>query len=429
MSDDIAIRVEGLSKQYRIGAMQNRTTRLGELITTALMSPVTEIRKLWTPVPEEELIWALRGISFEAHEGDTIGIIGRNGAGKSTLLKILARITNPTEGRAELYGRVGALLEVGTGFHAELTGRENIYLKGAMLGMKRHEIDSKLDEIVAFSEIENFVDTPVKRFSSGMGVRLAFAVSAHLDAEVMIVDEVLAVGDVAFQNKCLGKMDEVTQTGRTVLFVSHNMGSINRLCARTLWMDNGRIVMDGETPRVIESYLTSSSSQEGSRVWPGGFSNRGVDDFKVHGMRIIGPQGSVTSSLSILEPFDIEIDYEVRKKLPFVRVGFQVATTSGVIVFETYDSDNESYSGEVQPGHYTARCQVPAPLLNAGYYFLNLSAGIPRVRPLAKSDGVLTCEIVDVGAQGAYNTASRNGLVRVDFQWKREQVDQYEPQP
>jgi lipopolysaccharide transport system ATP-binding protein len=425
---DIAIRVNGLSKQYRIGAKQERTTRLGEVITKALSSPIEGIRNLWRPVSEDELIWALRGISFEAHEGETIGIIGRNGAGKSTLLKILARITNPTEGRAELYGRVGALLEVGTGFHQELTGRENIYLKGAMLGMKRHEITRKLDDIVQFAEIGAFIDTPVKRFSSGMGMRLAFAVSAHLDAEVMIVDEVLAVGDIAFQNKCLGKMDEVTQTGRTVLFVSHNMSSINRLCGRTLWMDNGQIVMDGETSQVIEGYLTANSSQEGSRIWPEGFSNRGVDDFKVRAIRIVSQQGAVTSSLSILDPFTVEIDYEVRKKLPFARVGFQIATTSGVVVFETYDADNDAYSGAVQQGHYTARCEVPAPLLNSGYYFINLNAGIPRMRSLAKAEGVLTCEVVDVGAQGAYMSVGRGGLIRANFKWTREKTGKHAAQ-
>src|SRR5689334_19396024 len=220
------ISVQNLSKQYRLGTT-SYSHDLREAFAARLRAPLRF--KASDNQTSNQAVWALRNVSFDVEPGEVVGIVGPNGAGKSTLLKILSRITSPTKGRAELHGRVGALLEVGTGFHPELTGRENVYLKGAMLGMRRDEIARKLDDIVQFAEIDTFIDTPVKRFSSGMGMRLAFAVSAHLDVEVMIVDEVLAVGDVAFQNKCLGKMDEVTQTGRTVLFVSHNMASISRL--------------------------------------------------------------------------------------------------------------------------------------------------------------------------------------------------------
>ena len=417
---DISVRVNDLGKQYRIGAMQDRDTRLGEVITKAMVSPVTEIRKLWTPVPENELMWALRHIEIEAREGETIGIIGRNGAGKSTLLKILARITNPTEGRAELYGRVGALLEVGTGFHTELTGRENIYLKGAMLGMKRQEIDRKLDEIVAFSEIENFVDTPVKRFSSGMGMRLAFAISAHLDAEIMIVDEVLAVGDVAFQNKCLGKMGEVTQTGRTVLFVSHNMGAISRLCERCVWLEGGHVVSDGETRDVVAQYMASSTEIEGERIWAEGFSRPDVYDFKLMAVRTLSQEtGTVASTFRIDRPFIIEAEFEVLKRLPYCRIGFEVENHTGVVVFQTFDVDNTANIGEVAPGRYVSRCVVPGPLLNIGQYFLSVTADMPSRRWLARAEQVLSFELIDVNSEASRMVRKRNGLISANFDWTR----------
>jgi len=250
---EIAIKVEHLGKRYKIGKQRVRYKSLRESLVSALSVP---LRRLQGQSDKEDTIWALQDVSFEIKQGEVVGIIGRNGAGKSTLLKILSRITKPTTGRAEIYGRVGSLLEVGTGFHPELTGRENIYLNGAILGMTRREIDRKFDEIVAFSEMEQFLDTPVKHYSSGMYVRLAFAVAAHLEPEILVVDEVLAVGDAQFQKKCLGKMGDVAQSGRTVLFVSHNMAAIQRLCEYSIWLDNGRIMMFGNTPHVLDSYLS-----------------------------------------------------------------------------------------------------------------------------------------------------------------------------
>jgi lipopolysaccharide transport system ATP-binding protein len=250
---DIAIRVEGLSKRYRIGKRERYRT-LRETFTDALAAPVRRLRA--TPNGPDESIWALKDVSFEIPRGAVVGVIGRNGAGKSTLLKILSRITEPTEGYAEVRGRVGSLLEVGTGFHGELTGRENIYLNGAILGMKKAEIERKFDEIVAFAEVEKFIDTPVKHYSSGMYVRLAFAVAAHLEPEIMIVDEVLAVGDQRFQEKCLNRMDEVSRLGRTIIFVSHSMPSIQRLCERVIVLQNGAISMDALTPLAVAEYLS-----------------------------------------------------------------------------------------------------------------------------------------------------------------------------
>jgi lipopolysaccharide transport system ATP-binding protein len=262
---DVVIRAERLSKLYRIGQREKFTT-LRDVIALTFTAPFrrwfknqNEIVPNHQSSTSNNYIWALKDVSFEVKQGEVVGIIGRNGAGKSTLLKILARITEPTEGYAEVRGRVGSLLEVGTGFHPELTGRENIYLSGAVLGMKKREIDRKFDEIVAFAEMEKFIDTPVKYYSSGMYVRLAFAVAAHLDPEILLVDEVLAVGDAAFQKKCLGKMGDVAKEGRTVLFVSHNMAAIENLCTRAFLLDNGRIIYSGDTRSVIQTYLQTMS--------------------------------------------------------------------------------------------------------------------------------------------------------------------------
>ena len=266
--NDIALRVEGLGKQYHIGGTQERYKTLRETLTDAFVAPFRRAGKLLlgqaTGAAElDETIWALRDVSFEVKNGEVIGIIGRNGAGKSTLLKILSRITEPTEGYAEIHGRVGTLLEVGTGFHPELTGSENIYLNGAILGMKRGEIERKFDEIVAFAEVEKFIDTPVKHYSSGMYLRLAFAVAAHLEPEILIVDEVLAVGDTSFQEKCLGKMQNVAGQGRTVLFVSHNMGAISNLCHRVILLSAGEIIGSGPSEEMVGVYLKSVRDSKG----------------------------------------------------------------------------------------------------------------------------------------------------------------------
>jgi lipopolysaccharide transport system ATP-binding protein len=262
---DVAIRVEHLSKQYRIGKKQERYYTLRDTIADAFTAPLRWVRSRRNGGSpnggEEDTIWALKDVSFEVKHGEVVGIIGRNGAGKSTLLKILSRITEPTEGRVEIHGRVASLLEVGTGFHPELTGRENIYLNGAILGMSKAEIDRKFDEIVEFAEIEKFIDTPVKRYSSGMYVRLAFAVAAHLEPEILLVDEVLAVGDAAFQKKCLGKMGDVAKAGRTVLFVSHNMAAVEGLCERAVLLDQGRVELSGDPATVIAAYLSRSGEE------------------------------------------------------------------------------------------------------------------------------------------------------------------------
>ena len=269
---DIAIRVDGLSKQYYIGSRQEQSDRFGDQLAELFLSPFRRARKLLygqvTGAAElDESFWALQDLSFDIQRGDVVGVIGHNGAGKSTLLKVLSRITEPTHGFAQVYGRVGSLLEVGTGFHPELSGRENIYLNGAILGMQKAEIDYKFDDIIAFAEIEKFLDTPVKHYSSGMYVRLAFAVAAHLEPEILLVDEVLAVGDLAFQKKCLGKMDNVSRQGRTIIFVSHNMNAMQRLCPKSILLEHGQLIQYGNTSEVIEKYLSSSTGNMNPAEW------------------------------------------------------------------------------------------------------------------------------------------------------------------
>lgn len=258
-----ALKAEGLGKRYRLGGPRRLTNNFREALTETFAAPFRKLRHPHAAPPPEETVWALKDVSFEVRPGEVVGVIGRNGAGKTTLLKVLSRITEPTKGRAEIRGRVGSLLEIGTGFHPELTGRENVYLNGAVLGMRKKEIDRKFDEIVAFSEIERFMDTPVKRYSAGMHVRLAFAVAAHLEPEIMVVDEVLAVGDAAFQKKCLGKMGEAGRGGRTVLFVSHNLGAVRSLCPRALLLDGGRLVAEGETGSVLAKYVAETVAAGG----------------------------------------------------------------------------------------------------------------------------------------------------------------------
>lgn len=416
----LAIRASGLGKQYYIKERRKYSRRfLTEAVLHSISEPFRRLGGSGGNNTSREKFWALRDVSFEVRTGEVVGIIGSNGAGKSTLLKIFSRITPPTEGRAELYGQVGALLEVGTGFHPELTGRENVYMNGAILGMKRSEIARKFDEIVAFAEVEQFIDMPIKRYSSGMGLRLAFSVAAHLNAEIMIVDEVLAVGDVAFQNKSIDKMNEVTQDGRTVLFVSHNLGAISRLCERTFWLDQGRVAAEGKTDDVIIEYLAKSASHNGIKVWENGVANSGIDFFKFHAVRLIDRRGDIASVISITDPFTIEIEYEITKRLQTCRVGYEIANTSGVSVFQAFESDDEQFGGPIDAGRYIARCKVPAPLLNKGNYIINLIADIPNKRDLALIQAVLTIDIVDTGGPGSYLTTHRGGFIRTEFEWKR----------
>ena len=318
-------------------------------------------------------LWALRDVSFQVREGEILGIIGRNGAGKSTLLKILSRITAPTEGRVKIRGRVGSLLEVGTGFHPELTGRENIYLNGTILGMTRPEVTRKLDEIVEFAEMGQFIDTPVKRYSSGMTVRLAFAVAAHLEPEILIIDEVLAVGDAAFQKKCLGKMQDVSSQGRTVLFVSHNMGMITSLCSRGALLDRGQLRGTGSAPEIVLSYFSRNGSAPHSADFTVGHKPVGDHLATLLEGHIEDVGGNPTGEVDIRKPFRVIMRYELRQPVPVAPYpNFHFLDTRGEVAFVSCSGQYDGSSG-TEPGVYIARCEVPGHLLNSETYFIGLA--------------------------------------------------------
>ena len=374
---DIAVRVEGLGKRYNLAARRQPQPMLREILTGALVTPFTRLaglgRRLMSGGADDESaggsspthFWALRGVSFEVEQGQIVGIIGRNGAGKSTLLRLLSRITEPTEGRIEIHGRVASLLEVGTGFHPELTGRENVYLSGALLGMRKGEIDRKLDEILAFAELDRFADTAVKRFSSGMYVRLAFSVAAHLEPDILVVDEVLAVGDAAFQRKCLAKMEDVSQEGRTVLFVAHNIPAVTRLCERALLMANGAIQKDGPAAQIASEYVLSSLKVTGERSWPDQATAPGDHVARLRGVRICSEKGATTDAIDIRHPVGLEMDYEILRPGAVVLPCYDVFTEAGMCLFATRDSTPESH-GPRGPGRFISTAWIPGNLLTEG---------------------------------------------------------------
>lgn len=370
---DVAIQVENLGKMYRIGGPQARYKRFTESVMDTLAAPLRRLRNIGQPVPEAETLWALKDVSFEVKQGEVVGIIGRNGAGKSTLLKILSRITEPTEGEVRLHGRVGSLLEVGTGFHPELTGRENIYLNGTILGMKRAEIDRKFDEIVAFAEIEKFLDTPVKRYSSGMYVRLAFAVAAHLEPEILVVDEVLAVGDVAFQKKCLGKMGEVAQGGRTVLFVSHNMGAIQSLCRKSLLLFSGQAIKYGQTEEVISYYLRKDFV---NTMWVAldGKSQVANPYFDPLRIQVVDKAlNLITSDISADSEFGILIEGNTETINSALTVGLAIYASGGELLFWTLQTDTRQEEWpELKLGTNRLLVWLPCHFLNEGDYRIEL---------------------------------------------------------
>lgn len=389
---EFAIRVDGLSKKYRIGGKQASYRTLRETLVDLVRVPAQRLISILRGVgsiPSTETIWALKDVSFEVKHGEVIGIIGRNGAGKTTLLKILSRITKPTEGTVDLYGRVGSLLEVGTGFHPELTGRENIYLNGAILGMKRREIERKFDEIVAFAEIEKFLDTPVKHYSSGMYVRLAFSVAAHLEPEILVVDEVLAVGDAAFQKKCLGKMGDVAREGRTVLFVSHTMGAISKLTRRALLLEEGAVQMIGPTDQVVRNYLMSSYPQ--AVEWTPSVLNQ--KPIQILYARI----DSENDSFDVRKDLTITIDYEIRIPVIEAVITVVIQALDGTEILNTEDIDLHPELLETRmPGKYRTRVTIPRDLFRAGTYLLKLHSGI-IYKEICDLIEVLSFDLVDTG--------------------------------
>ncbi len=430
----IAISVKNLSKRYRIGAAQTkfRYGMLRDVFVDSLTAPIRFVKSLaggsgnGSSPKEDNFIWALKDVSFDLDEGRVLGIVGRNGAGKSTLLKILSRVTEPTEGTVSVRGRVGSLLEVGTGFHPELTGRENIYMNGAILGMKRVEIDSKFDEMVEFSEVAQFIDTPVKRYSSGMYLRLAFAVAAHLEPEILVVDEVLAVGDAEFQRKCLGKMNDVAQQGRTVLFVSHNMSAILRLTQEAIVLKKGQLIKRAPTPEAVDFYLASGQAESGERVWDAEDVPATSAPFKPIRLRLKDRTGKVADTVRSTEPVTVEWEYQLDTPVTGLRVGMYLSTMRGEYVFTAFDTDDaKQYEqfGARQAGRYISCCHIPADFFNEGHYSLGVNASSFGVRRYFMDENALSFNVDISGAPGTQWPEIRQGPVRPRLDWKIEKLD------
>jgi lipopolysaccharide transport system ATP-binding protein len=441
--DDIAIRVENLSKQYRIGRAQQRHDTLRDALVDAwprLPRPLSRqgtrtagkgnADNSWQPGTcgsswQENRIWALKDVTFEVKRGEVVGIIGRNGAGKSTLLKILSRITEPTQGRAEIHGRVGSLLEVGTGFHPELTGRENVYLSGAILGMRRHEIERRFDEIVEFSGIGKLLDTPIKRYSSGMNVRLGFAVAAHLDPEILLVDEVLAVGDVAFQRRCLGRMETISREGRTVLFVSHNLPSIARLCQRAILLKGGRVDTLGPTDETISQYLVedetdTAAAGKGTRCTHPDLGKAA----QIMRVSLADQRLSPRRVFAVDEKIVVSAEFVVRRSMSDILAVLQVRNRLDEVIYVSTEIDWDNHTSsksrvtcEREPGHYLAELTLPSPLLNSGRYQVVLFLVQPNQQVIDELRST-SFDLVDNGTFASVPfRQGRRGSVVVPIPW------------
>jgi homopolymeric O-antigen transport system ATP-binding protein len=433
MNNDLAIKVENVSKCYRIGIKENMHDSLGASLLHFLKNPLQNYRKYRSLYqfddlrPEQgedrtDVIWALGDVSFEIKKGEVVGIIGINGAGKSTLLKILSKITPPTSGSITIRGRISSLLEVGTGFHPELTGRENVYLNGTILGMRKKEIERKFDEIVDFSGVEKFIDTPVKRYSSGMKVRLAFAVAAHLEPEILIIDEVLAVGDAQFQKKCLNKMKDVGEHGRTVLFVSHILPAVTRLCSRTILLNGGRVQVDGPTHEVICVYLNTETGAQAERRWVDLKEAPGDEAVRLCGVRVRANDGYVSETVDISEPLQIEIEYEVLQPGHDLRVYFHVFNEEGIEAFLSFDNDSAWVKRPRPLGRYVSKSVIPGNLLSEGRYFIGptIRTENPSIKRLGVNDAVAFHVIDSMDGNGARGDSTGNipGVVRPLLKWE-----------
>jgi len=427
---NVAVKVEGLSKCYHIGKLQsNSKLTLGERINQTITTPFRRAKNLIQgqatgAADLDEVFWAMQDVSFEVNQGELVGIVGRNGAGKSTLLKMLSRITEPTRGSATINGRVGSLLEVGTGFHQELTGRENVFLNGAILGMTRRDIESSFDEIVAFSEIEKFIDTPVKHYSSGMSLRLAFAVAAHLEPEVLIVDEVLAVGDANFQRKCINKMEEVGGEGRTVLFVSHNMPAVTRMCQRVIMLNQGRLLDDGPAHQVVASYMSNGLGTVSERTWEGDSKAPSGDVATLRAVRVRDESGKARDSMDISKPIGIDIEYDVTEVGRVLQPHIMVVNDEGVELFVAVDVDPEWQKRPRPTGRYKSTAWIPANLLTEGMCVVTVALWAlepSRIRQFLEREAV-AFQVLDsmdgsLTARGDW-AGDFNGVIRPLLKWE-----------
>jgi lipopolysaccharide transport system ATP-binding protein len=426
MSSDVVV-AEGIGKRYKLGEREPYGA-LRDVVAGLIASPARKLRRRNEPTAE---LWALDDISFTVGAGEVLGLIGANGAGKSTLLKILSRITDPTKGRVVLRGRVGSLLEVGTGFHPELTGRENIMLNGMILGMRRAEIVRRFDEIVEFSGTQKFLDTPVKRYSSGMQVRLAFAVAAHLEPEILLVDEVLAVGDAEFQQKSLGKMRDVTREGRTVVFVSHNLAAVRSLCPRALVLEKGRLVFDGPTEDGVHRYLGQASGEQSAAVVEGeklglliGKTRLYSDEpfFECTRISVLDEEGLPCSAFNSDEEIVIAVDYRVFRPIPALRVLVTLSDENQAPVLRTETIDDPSGEGpmRLEPGTYRSVVRLPRGLFGETELDLNVSL-IAEVNQIVDYSAVVTIEIRFAGHAG---NMRGNAVLRPQLEWRTESADE-----
>ena len=424
MSDSrVAIRVEGLGKRYRIDGVHEPYQTLRDAMTRAVRGAAKRLVGRGAAGGDEEF-WALRDLSFEVERGTAFGIVGRNGAGKTTLLRILSRITAPTTGRATLSKSTSPLLSVGTGFHPELSGRDNVFLNGSVLGMSGRYMRSKFDEIVAFAEVEKFIDTPIKHYSSGMQMRLGFAVAAFLEAEILLIDEVLAVGDAAFQKKCLAQMDDVAHNGRTVLFVSHYMAAVSQMCTKAIWLDRGQLRLAGETTTVVEAYLADSAVGSGERQWVDDESPLpGNDRVRLRAVRIRNASGQPSEALDIGKPFTVEMEYEVRQPLPYSMFYFTLRTGDGVAVLTSVDAYDGLVEGEPRaPGIWVSRCTVMGNLLNEGAYVLDVAGAHPMVEYFFQEEAVLRFTVEQTGAVTGRYPGEWPGVVSPALPWAIERL-------
>ena len=423
MENETVIKVSNLSKRYRIGLKEEMHDSLASSITAFLKSPLKSFRKLKnlsdTSEEGEDVFYALKNIDFEVKKGEVLGIVGMNGAGKSTLLKVLSRITEPSEGEIEIKGRVASLLEVGTGFHPDLTGRENIFLNGTILGMTKKEIVEKMEEIIEFSGVRKFIDTPVKRYSSGMRVRLAFSVAANLDPEILIIDEVLAVGDYEFQNKCLGKMQDVARGGKTILFVSHNMAAVNQLCTRAILLKKGEKIADGTVAEIISTYKANNSVGNNAKGITT-YQSKEELTFQLLSISLKNKLNEITDHFEYEESIKVDIEFLISKQLPNYYLNFTLTNMDEVVVFVTTDEElSDTYhAGSLKPGKYKYNFEIPCSLLKPGKYNINLyfcNQFYPIVQTCAN---ILSFEIIDTTTtRGRKQLYRRDAVVAPDIEW------------
>ena len=416
------VKIENVSKRYRLGGLHPGYATFRDLVGGAMRVPFRRRGGEANSTKATRTFWALKEINLTVYPGELLGIIGRNGAGKSTLLKILSRVTKPTTGRVEMYGRVGSLLEVGTGFHPELTGRENVFLSGAILGMRRVEIERKFDEIVAFSEIDKFIDTPVKWYSSGMYVRLAFSVAAHLEPEILIMDEVLAVGDAAFQQKCLDKMHSIRQEGRTIFFVSHTMPAVTRLCRRVILLHEGVVVSEGGAQEVVNDYLSRTWNVGAERAWTEGDDAPGDDVVRLRRVRVLNETGAAASAFDIRRPVQIEIAYDVLRPGHVLTPHVELHNEEGVHAFSSHDTGDEWRRTERAVGRYASVITIPGNLLSEGTLRAHVSvmSHYPTTTLHAQERNVVAFQVLDNqqgdSARGDY-IGPIPGVVRPRLDW------------